>query len=294
MFVFVLSVFLSISLASAVSLNGYTVELKCRADFVSRVSGSLGVNNDSKLQQDENQIQTCVSQGNLTLLKDYVKGNFDNDLKNARESIVGWRKQARNESLSDRQKIISQYNSAKSGYESCSLDALKMVAQNKVQQDIYSLNKYQNMSNALASKGYDVSSINSLINNAQNQIVNPLQDAISSSTSAQQLRTALNSYCLFDGCNNGTNFHFAAKYDLARYQIIFNSIEQNSTSLNVSSSSLTSIQTSLTDAQSVLTAVGSVQYTNTQRQQLSQDLKSAAEGIKAIVKQINVSWGKVK
>ncbi|VVB73805.1 Uncharacterised protein [uncultured archaeon] len=107
-----------------------------------------------------------------------------------------------------------------------------------------SLTNYQKRADELAAKGIDTKDLNALITGARSTIVEPLKAATTGVTDGQQLKLAMDTYCLYDGCLNGTNFHFAAKFETARLTHLLTMIAKE----NMSSA----MRTLLGDAENLL------------------------------------------
>jgi hypothetical protein len=162
------------------------------------------------------------------------------------------------------------------------MESVKEYALRKLNMFNVSIRNYQNQANNLASRGLNASSLNELLQNAQAQIVSPFATAINQASNTSQIRAALNEYCLFDGCRNGTNFHLAAHFSLQSLTIQLNYLE---TDKNVSSSSLASVQAYLNNASSILQTVGTKAYVNGQGDNIFDNLSAASKAMQQARKQ---------
>ena len=284
-----------ITFASATNLNNtltlqkFSNNLKCRVDFYSGVINEMNSLQPSdslnqttaKLQSDLNQIQTYANSGDANSLQQYVKANFESDNSMIKDAVTNWRQaNVKNFTRNQRQGLLSDYNSLKSTFDTCQLNSLKDFANSRISSFQNAIVDYQKRIDALSAKGIDVSSLNQIISDATSQIITPLQSAISSADDATSINQAIRSYCLFDGCANGTNFHLAAKFEVAKLQIALNTANSNP---NVSQTSITQLQTDITTASGILTQVGTSQYTQTQNTNLWNAIKDAYSTIKSIL-----------
>ncbi len=101
-----------------------------------------------------------------------------------------------------------------------------------------------------------------------------------------RLQTALNSFCLYNGCKTGDNFHFAANTAIQADQAKLNLLAGKN-----SASSFQSLvgqaQVDITNAQTALNQVGSNQYQGTQSSAIWSDIKAAGEVIHQLQEIIN-------
>lgn len=279
---------------NTVELQKVYNNFKCATDFYSGVISSMNSLNSSnnssnslnssltQMQNDVDQIQTYANEGNRNSLNQYVKNNFQPDHSTIKNTISGWRTaNVRNLTKDQRSTLLSQYNQLKANYDTCYLNSIKDFANGRINYFNNVLNVYQKKIDALSAKGADVSSLNQIISNAKTQIIDPLQAAINSATNASSINQVVKEYCMFDGCANGTNFHLAAKFEVAKLQIALNTISSNT---NLSQNSkITQLQNDITDANSVLSQVGTNAYTSSQDIQLWNDINDAYKVIRLIL-----------
>lgn len=274
--------------------NIYLNEVGCRIDFnIAAMNSMIAAfpNDSSSLQQsvttlnnDKTQIQSL--QNSIDIRNFTIQ--YTNDMKQTRMSVSQWRATVlRRQSLSEKASLALAYRTAQSTFNQCSFSVEQTIAQNRITDYPTQISKFQNVSNQLASKGFDVTHLNQILQSAQSEIIQPLQTAISSANDSQSLGLALRSYCLYDGCVKGTNFHIDAKFDIAKYSTVLTSLQNVSTSFNLNSTALTQASQSLSDAQTTLDQVGTSVYTGTQSQKIFGDIKVAARDISQLISQIN-------
>jgi hypothetical protein len=232
------------------------------------------------LQNDLSQVQSLV---NATDVQSFVSGQYSNDVRNAISSVPT--QEVRGISLSKRYALTSSYNQLKSIYDLCEETNYISIANERLNSYQIQISNFQNKTNALSAKGFDVTSLNQLLQDAQNQIIMPLQNAIANASSAQQVRDALKSYCLFDGCVNVSNFHLDAKFDITRLSIVLADLQNNSAALNLDNTLVLQAQQYLSDAQSTLNSVGTTNYQNGQGQQIFNDIQKASKDIVQLMNQ---------
>jgi hypothetical protein len=102
--------------------------------------------------------------------------------------------------------------------------------------------------------------------------------AVQNAQNSTQIKAALDSFCLYNGCKTSENFHFAAasaiQVDQARLNVLAvkNSTMSYQTLVNQA-------QTDLGNAQTALNQVGSNKYQGTQSNDIWNDIKAAADVI---------------
>src|SRR5256885_8302373 len=181
-------------------------------------------------------------------------------------------------------KLKSDFSSMRSTYQSCVFGAIQQFANVKLQVYGNAIQKVQNRTNVMASKGMDTTQLNLLINQAQTNLGN-LAASVSSATNSSELKTALKSYCQYNGCKSGVNFHFAAQTALSAEQSVLDSIKSNPNSGQYRSK-IDQAQTDLTNAQNILITVGTSKYQGTQQTDVWNDPHDA----NGIIKQL---WGEL-
>ena len=268
---------------------------KSEVDFYSNIANSMiaSVPSDTltadltKLQSDLTQIQTYVTSADRTALQQFVQSTFQPDMKTINQDILSWRQtNFKNLSVSARTSLRTGFTQSRSDFQASRLNAYKNFANGRIDYFNNVINQYQNRINNLQAKGLDVSVLTQLLSDAQTQIIAPLQTAISSATDANSLNQAVKQYAIFDGAQNGTNFHLAAKFNVDELQIAYNKLSATTT---VSSTTLTQLQTDITTANSVLTAVGTNQYSKDQQTQLWNAIKDGWSTVKSASSSISSS-----
>ena len=281
--------------AQAQLLSAASAEAQCRADFmagyinaitaaVPNASSSLG-GDASALQVDMATLKGYADSGDTAGYRSYLGGTFDPAFKVARNDIESrpW-KGAGNETLSS---LKSSYSQLRQTLESCQLDATKSFAQAKIAVYRQDLENYSSRTSMIAGRNgsaIDTSGLNQILSDAASQVIAPLEAALSSAGNASDVRAALNQYCLYDGCQNGENFHLAVKYELARLTATLSSA-QSRMGAN-SSDYFAKVQQDVSSAQSALSAIGTSAYTDSNRGQLQDSLKSFTGDLRQAMAQI--------
>lgn len=235
-----------------------------------------------KLGTDFGSIQTDATSNNKAQFKTDVK-TYNGDTKTANLDARTAIKTAHSKTVYTTLKTdIKQLQST---YQGCLFGVKQQIAQLKIQMFNNSLSHAQNMTNKLASHGVNTTALTSTINQASSS-VQAFEAAINSAQNSTQLQAALNSFCLYNGCKDPNNFHFAAITAIDADQGKLNLLAgKNSTA---SYQSLVSqAQTDLTNAQTALSQVGSNQYQGTQSSDVWNNIKAASDVIHQLQQMVN-------
>jgi hypothetical protein len=262
-------------------------QIGCKTDFMVGVINSCvtdGPNATSlsqyatTLQNDQSQLQTYANNGDVDDFRTYVRSTYDPDLASATAAIREWRVDERKDFTNDtRTKLKDDYQSLTVTFQTCHFNAVKSYAQEKVNLYNDEILQYQGRITNLSGK-IDTSSLSTLLSNAQDQIITPLQDAINGATNSSQVTDALGQYCLFDGCPSGTNFHLAAKFETTKLSLILGVLQRNATNEGLGSD-VAAVQNNLSTAQTTLSSVGSSPYGPGQSDQVWNSIDAAADAL---------------
>lgn len=265
-------------------LNAYSGQISCKTNatvtFISEViavvpnsSRDIGPLANS-LKQDSAQTQLYANSGNINSFTSYVTGVYDPQIRST-QSLLTTSLRSSIVNRSTLSIIKSDYNSVQASYQQCTFNSLKLFANDRIEQYNDQISAFQHTIAKLNSNGVATAGLNETLQSANSTIIAPLQNAVNSASNSTQIRNALNSYCLFDGCTNGTNFHLDARMATG----ILSGILDKATTLNITknqTATLDEAQGNLTAATDILQTVGTSPYTPTQETQLWADIQSSA------------------
>ena len=233
---------------------------------------STAINSDSaKITGDLQTLTSDANNHNRTQFKTDLPA-FRADFKSGRVDLTSAIK-AFAPTKVERSQLKSDMSSLGTTERSCMFAAAQQDAQAKISSFELGIQKEQNRSHKLYLRGFDTANLNQTISQAQTNLDN-LAAAISSSTNSTQLKEALQSYCQYNGCKSGTNYHFAAQSALNAEQAALTAIQANPNSAQYSTQ-ISQIQGNLTNAQNTLNTVGTGQYQNTESTTVWTDLHDA-------------------
>lgn len=280
------------TLADAVKGQGLDTamdDVKCKNDFtigvidsivtaVPDASGTLDQYVDM-LQDDRSALQSYADQSDVDGFRDYVKGTYDPHLKSAREAVVDVRKSVKNVSNGSKGALVQEYKDLRATYDACHLDALKAHAREKLDGYDTAIEAASEKADKLKEKGVDTGDLETVIEGARSDIVEPLESAVDQATDAKGIHAALQGHCLYNGCQDGENYHFAARFEVKKLGAVLGKLESDPRSQNASSE-IASAHADLESAEDVLDSNGSSQYSDSQYSSMWDSIKGAAASIK--------------
>lgn len=276
------------------SMNATLAQVTCQANYLTGYIGdaisvipninSTAISSDSsKITTDLQIVTTDVNNDNKTQFKtdlptlraDFKSGRLD--LNSAVKASVPTK--------TERSQLRSDMASLGTTERSCMFASEQQFAQAKIASFQFAIQQEQTRSHKLYLRGFDTTQLNQTISQAQTNLDN-LAAAISSATNSTQLKAALQSYCQYDGCKSGTNFHFAAQSALDAEQAALTAIASNPNSGQYSTQ-ISQAQTDLTNVQNTLNTVATGQYQGTESTDVWNNLHDAQVIINQIWHDLN-------
>ena len=281
-------------------LQGAYSYVNCKTNFTASVvdqfivlfpNHSGLVQNVSILQQETGQLQDFANQNNYTEFRNFYISVYMPELNLIVNSLVTQRKSA-NLSSSNITALRNDYNYSKQQYDSCSFGALKTYAQGEIATYQGQVASYQSIDSNLGQRlGIDTGSLNQTLSGAQAQVIAPLQSALNSATNTSQILKSFSSYCLFDGCQNGLNYHLDAKYYTQALGLGLGRLKQVPGLVN--SSVVSTMQGDISTASSALNATGPSVYTTNESTEIYTSLDGAVLALKnAILNYVHMKRSK--
>src|SRR5262249_39114104 len=116
-------------------------------------------------------------------------------------------------------KLKSDINSLKQKWKSCTFGVGHQLADLKIHAFGMDIQKLENKTRHLESKGVNTTHLNEIITRAQANLGN-LTTSVDSANDSSELKAALKGYCQYNGCKEGVNFHLAAQASLTEKQSV--------------------------------------------------------------------------
>ena len=257
------------------------------SDLSSKISQASGLSTWlTTLNNDKAKLQSLASAGNQTNFKAFVQVALRNDLKSADEAVRDVRKNFKEYNVTKevRTSLRDSFKADQTNFADCVKQNDLKVAQHKVDYYTKALDKRQDQVNKLAARNISTAEMSSIISQARVAIVTPLQNAANSGD-ASQAQAAFKQYCLWSGCINGTNFHFAAKFEQARLSALLAKVTPMANAAGLSGD-VSIVQTEIDASKTALNSVGTASYGEGDKEPIWAHLKSATEDFKKLLKDL--------
>ena len=238
----------------------------------------------SQLNGDLATLNTYVQNGDPSGFTSYVSGTIDPDLRSAHSALAADRLQfhAWNVSKDTRDQLKTDYQNRLAAFQS-QMNSITLERGNlRLSWYNDAITSFDGRMTNLSAKGVDVSAMQSIRADAQASVIVPLQAAVTAgdvnATKDQLKGTAL---------GNGApySYHFWAKMDLAGENALLGKIADNATQAG-HGDQVATVSSQLSTVSSTLTTVGTSPYTIPQKNTIWDNLKSAAQGIRTIIKEL--------
>lgn len=248
----------------------------------STITSAITTTDIPKINADFATLQTDANVNNTAQFKTDTQ-KFSSDQRAANLDIVSAIRAAHSKTVNST--LRSENSQLQSAEKTCLFAAKQQKAQIKVQAFNKAITHAQDMSGKLSKHGANTAALNQTINNANNQI-QAFQAAINNAQNSTQLQSALNSFCLYNGCKTANNFHFAANAAIQADQAKLNALAGKNTT-STFQALVGQAQSDITNAQTALTQVGANQYQGTQSSTVWNDIKAAADVIHQLQQIVN-------
>ncbi len=193
----------------------------CKANFNIQVMEShmeeLGVDLHDEVDELEGDIEEIQNLDMENGFWPYMNSQFRPHMMHAREMTIQTRAGMMQ---GHRMNLINEYSDHAAEYRECIASSLEKYGNAKVSAYEHMLDRAESRADELESKDLDVSELRNLISQAQSDIVDVLKGDLKNAETGEQIRNAIRSTCMYDGCPNGMNFHFSAKWHIAKMESI--------------------------------------------------------------------------
>lgn len=248
----------------------------------STITSTITTTDIPKINADFAALQADANANNTAQFKTDAQ-KFSSDQRTANLDTISAIRASHNKTVNSTLK--SENSQLQTAEKSCLFAVKQQKAQVKVQSFNKAVMHAQDLSGKLSKHGANTASLNQTIGNANTQI-QAFQTAVNNAQNSTQLQAALNSFCLYNGCKTGNNFHFAATAAIQADQAKLNLLAgKNSTS--TFQALVSQAQTDITNAQTALTQVGGNQYQGTQSSTVWNNIKAAADVIHQLQQIVN-------
>jgi hypothetical protein len=266
----------------------------CKTDFTIRLVGYI-VSEDpsaislstevSKLQADTLSLKSYVEANDKSGFKNYIDDVYDVDFQDVKDKIEDW-KNSTSISGREKSKLRGDYALLAISYRSCNINSLRSYGEGRVTAFTAILEGYQKKVDELSAKGIDITLLQQVLDDAEDQTVNALKDAVDLAKDSKEIHEAVKSYCLYDGCKDGKNFHLSAKFEIARLKTALD-IAKTSENSYKASDKIPELEGSIESADSALAKIGDSAYDADSKKEVWDSINSA----NSLVKEIKTAFG---
>ena len=297
-------------------LQARAQHLTCTIDFSTTVmndvvavlpQGSSTLTADiAKLNADKSQLSTLATAGDPKAFDDFASGTLKSDATQSVSDLHTARQGFGSEGVTNdtRTQLQSEYDAARSTFASCNNGAVGTLLQARITQFTAVISNWNTKIATFGQKGFDTAAMQTVASGGTSNVVSPLQAALQTGD-LSQMKTALETYCLGDGCGGKNaniqeyDYHGYAKIALETLQSVVNKAENDPRMANATAMGLTIDTSKLQDAKaqldsvrSTLATVGTNKYATEQDtaiwnglKQASQDVKDYQQGLKDAMQQ---------
>ncbi len=280
----------------AENLQSYSDRALCNIDFHSKVLSDTAAKVPQasalkswadKLASDASQLKSMAAANDSAAFHKFVRETLNDDLKAADAAVRNERKNYRayNVTKNVTEELKEDYKAGKKAFSQCERQNNIKIAQQRVNVYSHFLSQRQEEIVKLEKRNISTAELSAIITEAQDTIVKPIQDAISSGD-INRVAAALKQYCLENGCRNGTNFHFSAKFEQARLAALLSVVKPDANTLSLTAE-LANVQGNLAESKAALKSVGTADYKSSQRNQVWKPLKSTVEALEKLRQNLN-------
>jgi hypothetical protein len=212
----------------------------------------------------------------------YVCGTINPDLQAAHQAMAEARTHYREWGVTPqtRQELKVKYDARKATFDAQMQQVTLQLGNIRLTHYNDAVARANDQMSRLSAKGVDVTGVQGVVDGAQSSVIAPLQSAVASG-SPEAVRAELKDKCLGNGAPY--SYHFWARKDIQVTSAISANIADSATGAGYGDE-LADVNAKIEAAQSTLESVGTSPYTAGQQDTIWNNLKSAAEGLKNIIK----------
>jgi hypothetical protein len=253
----------------------------------STITATISATDLPKLATDYSVLQSDISANNTAQFKTDDK-TFHSDGRTANHDATAAIRMAHDKTV--KSTLRTDVVPIKSAYIKCLFGVRQQQASLKV--DIFSkaIGRAEAHEQNMQKGGLDTSTLNKTIGDANSKIVE-FKTAVENAENSTQLKSVMDSFCLYNGCKDSNNFHFAAKVAIDTTQTKLNRLAGMNTTSSYQAL-VSQAQTDINNAQTTLDQVNSNKYNGTQSNDVWNNIKAASDIIHQLQQIISHKNGK--
>ena len=246
------------------------------ASYASSLGGNLSVigKDGAAFGSDASELGSIASSGNSSAFYLYLHNKFDPELNSLSYNITSSVRLSGINST-DMAKLRAYYNTSLAAYDACAANATESFGTRILLRYNESISEMLGTASSLSSKGINTTNLTALVQGAKTEIITPLASGLASAKNLSEAKAVVSEYCLFNGCDNGTNMHLAARFTLKKLKLELAYLESKSNSSS-SNTGFSEAESNLTFASQVLASVGTSAYSGNQSAEIWSSLNRAS------------------
>ena len=204
-----------------------------------------------------------------------IKESFNPALNQINEKIRAWRREnLKITSSNDKLILKKDYQKLKREYDLCHINSMRDYGIKRVAEYKSIIAELREKNQNLSEKGTDVGQLSLILDNAEKEIIIPLENSLAKASSHSQLRGLYERYCLYNSCPTGINFHLIEKYEAERLSQITRETKKT-TSDEIALTKLKDVENVLSEVNSSIQKYGQKQIPSNEKENIWNNLKLA-------------------
>lgn len=273
--------------AVAQELKGNGGSLKCKTDVISSIATAYsGEGADignlkalvERLRNHSAQAQELALKGNREEYRNFLKNSFDPDFKEAKRLVEELKKEKTNLTKEQRENIRTKTRQAFSFHKQCKLESGKEEGRGRIVAFNSILESKEMKIEKMKERGVNTTLLEKVISDAREKIINQMQKEVSVAKDEKTVESAVKKYCLFDGCEEGVNYHFAARFEVAKLETVLEEIKIKKRD----NSMINELSEHIKNAKSALEEVGNSKYTEEGKKRVWESIRKGHKVIREI------------
>jgi len=278
-------------------LDTRAAHLVCRIDFTATVIDSVVAKvpatydalsgHSATLKNDKAELESLAAAGDRDGFNSFVSGTVKPDMADGIKALAKERRNYKSYNLTNDTitSLRADYDAAREQMKECEKGSIVKLGQARIRHYNSIIDVWQTTTDKLGEKGVSTAAMQAVIGGAESNVIAPLQSAVDSGDS-EQVKAALRTYCLGNGCpGNGDaapqNYHGFAKINIERLQAIVDKLQETA-----DSSLLEEAEAKLDIVRSTLAQVGGNQYSEEQQDAVWDNLREAAKLVRDYMRSI--------
>lgn len=265
--------------------NAAFMHMQCKTEFTQGVlkvfitvlpSASTLQTNVDKLRADLAELETKAADPKA--YTSYVRTTLHPDLRDSKQASLNV-SLTTSTTKAQRSAIRDGYMQKRATYITCTTNATQAFAEAKLALYKKKIAGAQEKANTLQAKGVGIAAVNKVIVDANTQIVAPMESELGNASTLDRKKGVLDKYCLYNGCEYGTNFHFAAKLAIETTQGILNLMKTNANAAQAEES-FKQAQIHINAAREALAIIGTKAYSESDKDAVWSHIRAAEKDLK--------------